>query len=49
MFNTPPPISLTIYHIREKFDPKVSVANAPKSGHLRMSMTEENDSCYDIC
>ena len=28
-FNTPPPTRLTIYHIRDKFGAKGSVANAP--------------------
>jgi hypothetical protein len=42
-FNTPPPTHLIIYHIRDKFDATGSVANAPKSGRPRMSMTEENE------
>ena len=42
-FNTPPPTRLTIYRIRDKFDATGSVANAPKSGHPRTSMTEENE------
>jgi hypothetical protein len=42
-FNTPPPTRLTIYRIRDKFDAMGSVANAPKSGRPRTSMTEENE------
>ena len=42
-FNTPPPTRLTIYRIRDKFDATCSVANAPKSGRPRTSMTEENE------
>ena len=42
-FNTPPPTRLAIYHIRDKFDAKVSVAKASKSGCPRTSMTEENE------
>ena len=42
-FNTPPPTRLTIYRIRDKFDATGSVANAPKSGRPRTSMTEENE------
>jgi len=42
-FNTPPPTRLTIYRMRDKFDATGSVANAPKSGSSRTSMTEENE------
>jgi len=42
-FNTPPPTRLTIYRIRDKFDATGAVANAAKSGHPGMSMTEENE------
>ena len=42
-FNTPPPTRLTIYRIRDKFYATGSVANAPKSGRSRTSMTEENE------
>ena len=42
-FNTPPQTRLTIYCIREKFDATGSVANAPKSGRPKTSMTEENE------
>jgi hypothetical protein len=48
-FNTPPPTRLTIYCITDKFGATGSVADAPKSGHPRTSMTEENESRYDIC
>jgi hypothetical protein len=41
--NTPPPTRLTIYRIGDKFGATGSVANAPKSGHPRTSMTEENE------
>ena len=42
-FNSPPPTRVTIYRIRDKFDATGSVANAPKSGRPRASMTEENE------
>jgi hypothetical protein len=42
-FNTPPPTRLTVDSIRDKFDATGSVANAPKSGRHRMSMTDENE------
>jgi hypothetical protein len=42
-FNTPPPTRATIYHIRDKFDATGSVANAPKPGRPRTSMTEDNE------
>jgi hypothetical protein len=42
-FNTPPPTRLTIDRIRDKFDATGSVANAPKSGRPRTSMTEEDE------
>ena len=35
--------SLTICRIRDKFDATGSVANAPKSGRPRKSVTEENE------
>ena len=45
-FNTPLPTRLTIYRIRDKFDATGSVANAPKSGRPRTSMTEENEMSF---
>jgi len=42
-FNTPSPTRLTIYRVRDKFDETGSVANAPKYGRPRTSMTEENE------
>ena len=42
-FNTPPPTRLTIYRIRDKFDATGSVADAPKYGRPRKSMTEKNE------
>jgi hypothetical protein len=42
-FNTPPPTRLTIYRIRDKSEATGSVANAPKSGRPRTSMTEETE------
>ena len=42
-FNTPPSTHLTIYCIRDKFYTTGSVANAPKSGRPRTSVTEENE------
>jgi hypothetical protein len=42
-FNSLPPTRLTIYRIRDEFDAMGSVANAPKSGRPRTSMTEENE------
>ena len=42
-FNTQPPTRLKMYRIRDKFDATGSVANAPKSGRPRTSMTEENE------
>jgi len=41
--NTSPPTRPKIYRIRDKFDATGSVANAPKSGRPRTSMTEENE------
>ena len=34
---------MTIYRIRVKFDGTDLAANAPKSDHPRMSITEENE------
>jgi hypothetical protein len=36
-FNTPPLTRLTIDRIRDKFDATGSVANAPKSGRLKLT------------
>ena len=47
-FNTTPPTRLTIYRIRDKFHAMGSVANAPKCGRPRTTMTEENE-MRDIC
>ena len=40
--HTDPPTRVTIYKIREKFDPDSTVANKKKSGRNKTSSTEEN-------
>ena len=47
-FNTSPPTRLTIYRIRDKFDAAGSVANAPKYGRPRASISEKNHQYYTI-
>ena len=49
-FHTPPPTRLTIYRITDKVDATGTVANAPKSGRPRtsMSISEKNHQYYTV-
>jgi hypothetical protein len=42
-FNLSAPSRQTIYRIRDKFETTSSVANAPKSGRPRTTLTQENE------
>ena len=42
-FHVPAPSRLTIYRIRDKVETTSSVANAPKSGWSRKTLTQENE------
>ena len=42
-FHVPAPSRLTIYRMRDKFETTCSVANAPKSGRPRTTLTQENE------